>query len=275
MNLNDLPQGLPNYVGPDDPMITKKAPLRVVRLSTLDTDKGGLVQPEVFDGGEALPESEGVDIGHPISPEEREALEREGHLGPEGEYFGGPHDEPWAVGIVDKGFTNESDTVVYPPEGWSRHRCVLECGFYLDVPPTELGVLGTPSTTSMRYQAEAEERMLVHYESEHGVQELVRALHEARQPQHRPAPTGVQAGFEGTTPGPARRSPEVQAAVDQMTSGRLAAARRPRTAEEKAAYDAAVTAEFERKRQEAQMDPYKLTPRYTADLDQGVVGIKR
>ena len=77
-----------------------KTPLRVVRLprpagdTNVTTD--GFPDPSLvpFQGGEALPESQGQDFPLPISPEEMEALQREGLA-------------PIAVGLVDKGFTNE------------------------------------------------------------------------------------------------------------------------------------------------------------------------
>lgn len=87
-----------NNLRPPPPESPK--PLRVVRLSPRNEE----VETEVFDGGESLPESQGYDVGLPMSPEEREALLAQGYT--EAQIDG---DEPYAVGLVDKGFDDEGD----------------------------------------------------------------------------------------------------------------------------------------------------------------------
>lgn len=81
---------------------------------------------------------------------------------------------------------------------------------------------------------------------------------------------------EAVIPGPPRRDPEREAAVRAVDArlGRSVGGVLPTDGLTAAERDARIRAEFARKRT-TNITPNDLTPRYSADTESGVVGIKR
>jgi hypothetical protein len=281
-----------NVVAVED-TITRLVPVRLGRPEPV-----GDVLP-VFDGGEALPESDGFDEGHPISPEEQSALDWEetrARLDQLEQEEWENETEVQAVGIVDKGFTNEPPA---KPEGTTTHRCpVFPCNWYLDVPPVTddvMSLLGGVSVAKLEQAQEVEQYLFSHL-SEHTVVEWVAALRQAQDTAakaiERIPYAGIQAGYApltfpanstgtvttpGVTPGPAQRDPARAAAVAALDArlGRGTNAT-PRSPEEAAEIDEALRARRAARRAQPPPTPYDLTPRYSADPEfGGTVGIKR
>lgn len=185
-------------------------------------------------------------------------------------------------GLVEKG-----------EPGYTRHLCpVTPCGWYLDVPPAEVdlsSLFGGVSSAAL-HQAEQVEQLLEHHLEGHSVIEWATALRAAQRKAEqaeaalhelRPAPgirVGVDLGREDAVviPGPVQRDPARAAAVAAVDRrlGRHPATQVVLDQEAAASRDDAIRAEFARKRAQT-LAPTDLTPRWSQDLANGVVGIKR
>lgn len=295
----DLNQRRPAPAAPEP----VKKRLFAVRLEPPAAD-----EPQVFNGGEALPESEGFNTPMPVSAEEREALEREGYADEQDKIVG--------VGLVDKGFTNERPELPYDVPSreqlanaqYEAHPTLIPHGvpedyfdknwpaapeqqdeYYLrDCPlPTCGAVIRVPKDgdegdvlgigMSMRAATQLEELLIDHLE-EHSLGEWMAALkhYQDQQAPARPAPTaGVVYPTEtGITPGPRQRDPLRAAAVAALDA-RLGGNRAPATPQDAAERDAQLRARrAARREQQAKTSPYDLSPRYSPDLPAGTVGIK-
>lgn len=285
-------------------------PLRVVRLSPRNEE----VETEVFDGGEALPESQGFDVGHPISPEEREALIASGYSeddidiigegGPEFDVEGDgmdidlSHLDPTSRAGAE--YTREvirdlqiresaakalAEHERYVAENFHVRMCPLptcDAGVRVAKGEDEGDVLGIGMSMKAAMQLEEE---LVGHLREHTLGDWMAALKEqaemitrlSKQAFGAPVPQpGVFRASEEST----QRSPEAQAAVDALDARMRAQTSvhgglRPPPPPEEAAQRDQRLRELRRQRRERQPSPYDLSPKYSADPSfSGQVGIK-
>lgn len=297
-----------NNLRPPPPESPK--PLRVVRLSPRNEE----VETEVFDGGESLPESQGFDVGHPISPEEREALIASGYSeddidiigegGPEFDVDDGmdidlSHLDPASRAGAE--YTREvirdlqiresaakalAEHERYVAENFHVRMCPLptcDAGVRVAKGEDEGDVLGIGMSMKAAMQLEEE---LVGHLREHTLGDWMAALKEQAEMISRlgqqafggapvPQPGVFRASEEAT-----QRSPEAQAAVDALDArmrskaGGTGGLRPPPPPEEAAQRDQRLR-ELRRQRRERQPSPYDLSPKYSADPSfSGQVGIK-
>lgn len=303
---------MPNLNLPAEPA-PEASRLRAVRVRAPEQAPEGMDAPDlpVFEGGESLDEQlrddwsdasgnlEDAEIKYDPTQSVEEAIAE--HI--DARYSGLPWSDPRSdpIGdvrkamedIVMQGSTHLEVThpgLVEPgiPNG-TRHLCPVEpCGWFMDVPPVspDLGsLLGGVSAAMLEQAREVEERLEAHLET-HSILEWTRALRtaqqerdDARQGLMVQAAPAIREGYAedgAVIPGPARRDPVREAAVRAVDArlGRNVGGTLPTDGLTTAARDDFIRAEFARKRQQT-LAPTDLTPRYTADLEPGVVGIKR
>lgn len=299
MDLNNLRAAAPQ---------PEPRPLRIVRLGRTDggplrdLDAPGL---EVFDGGEALPESQGESFPLPISDEEREALEREGYDVGDAmtQLRQSVADNPDIDGQIralaqDALIREEEKKAQAAYEAQQAEQAAIEAAYYSRHCPLptcdaiarvpkgrdEGDILGLGM--SMAAATQLEELLLEHLQS-HSFGDWIAALkaqQETIDALGRSAFAAPAAGIvrqeslvsdPGIIPGPARRSPEREAAVRALDARLGSRATSPVPPEDVEAHDRALRELRARRRAQREMTPYDLTPRWSADLENGVVGIKR
>lgn len=306
MDLNNLaPAQPPAHAEP------ARTPLRVVRLPRAATPD---TEPKIFEGGEALPESQGEDFDLPISPEERQALLDAGYDGADIDLIAksGPEVEdevinPFTYG-QDLRLRTGSDALVKAMEDlrelaernsaqaeYEAKQAAIEATYYSrPCPlPTCDAIARVPKGSdhgdvlglgmSMGAAQELEHLLLTHL-STHPFGDWIAALKQlqdqldALQTQQYVSPpqAGIVQGEAGVgvIPGPAQRSPEKQAAVDALDR-RLGRPATPQSPQDVAAHDAALRARRAAQRAAPPPDPYTLTPRWSSEQGDGTVGIKR
>jgi hypothetical protein len=266
MDLNDL--------APLEPA----PPLKIVRLSRRNEE----VEVPVFEGGEALPESAGYDVGHPISPEEQAALDLA--------------DKEWdtnQIALLDTEMQQAKRAAYELAEeaaAKAAYEAHLEDSFHsreCPLPACETvirvkkdGDQGDVLGIGMSMAAASKlEGFLIEHLQSHNLGEWMAALQEAQEEAKKaritaygPAHVAV-AAQEGIIPGAKHRDPAKQAAVDALDA-RLGRSRPPSTPQEAADRDELLRARRAARRA-VQPSPFDLTPAWSQNLGDGVVGIKR
>lgn len=297
MDLNALarPAPVPSYVGPDDPML--RTPLRVVRLPRASTPDS---QPKIFEGGEALPDSEGEDFPMPISPEEAEALRLAGiELTSDDDLplRTGPTAMEEAMGDLLERMERDKAAELYRHQQaeqahleatyFSRSCPLPTCDAIARVPKDNADdgdVLGLGMSMASAIQLE---ELLIEHLHGHSFGDWIAALkaqQETIDSMGRQAFATPSAGIvrqeslvsdPGLIPGPAQRSPEKQAAVDALDRRLGRGAPAPLSPQDAAARDNALREARAARRAAPQPDPYTLTPKWSSEQGDGTVGIKR
>lgn len=241
MNLNDLP----------DPPAPRLRAVRVKPEAVAELLELPDPTLEVYEGGESLGESVLEDLEEP-------------HDFP-------PYDDSKTIAeSLDEAIEQaaESYSKVWAREHTRSRSCPV-CPAVVSVLDEGEDLLGIGM--SLRAAEELEDEYRRHLNS-HTVAEFLAKIESLQQAQAARAVVSYPAA-DGVVPGPAVRSPERQAAVDALDA-RLGKAKAPTPPVDTEAHDNALRA-ARAKRAAQQPTPYDLTPKWSTDQGEGVVGLKR